>query len=449
MRERAIWRPPIIHSEGTRAPRLGLWSRASKDAGPGPRPAFVADSMQVSMSSLRGSFVLERALGPVSRAGRCRKPSHSYSGRYRLMNKSASLAIALVGAVVLTHGALGASEAPKVSMDQDGTVHLPDFAVPPSVLETVRAKENFRALVDAFKCEGADKAGDITAIRKEIDECLMRPGIRKLRATFSVDIKAGRLGGVPIDSIEPTGGVAPKNKRRVLVNLHGGAFSVAAGLGGQMESIPIAALGAIKVISVDYREGPENRFPAASEDVAAIYSALLKDYPASNIGIYGCSAGGILTAESMAWFQTHSLPRPGAIGIFGAGAVVPFLGDSTYVGPILMGMIPVNPDVKASTPYFDVPNLNVNDPLVSPVYSPHVLSFFPPTLLISGTRDAGLSSAVYTHTQLVKQGVEADLHIWEGASHCSFAQPVADPEVPETREAWDVIAKFFDKRLGR
>jgi len=104
-----------------------------------------------------------------------------------------------------------------------------------------------------------------------------------------------------------------------------------------MESIPIASLGKIKVITVDYREGPEAQFPAASEDVAAVYRALLKTYSPSSIGIYGCSAGGILTAESVAWFQSHGLPTPGAIGLFGSGAVVDRWGDAMYFAAILEG----------------------------------------------------------------------------------------------------------------
>ena len=281
----------------------------------------------------------------------------------------------------------------------------------------------------------------------------MRPGVQKLRATFPVNIKSEAIGGVQADVIEPAGGIAAKNKKRVLINLHGGAFEVSAGLGGQMESIPIASLGAIKVITVDYREGPEHKFPAASEDVAAVYRELLnRAYPAENIGIYGCSAGGILAAESVAWFQTHGLPKPGAIAIFGGGALMPVVGDSNYVGAIFRGGSPLPEDAKNAKkifPYFDVPELSFKDPLVSPVYSPSVLARFPPSLIISGMRDYLLSDAVYTHAQLVKGGIDAELHVWEGASHCAFAQPVVDPSVPETREAWGVIVKFFDKHLGK
>jgi epsilon-lactone hydrolase len=53
--------------------------------------------------------------------------------------------------------------------------------------------------------------------------------------------------------------------------------------------------------------------------VAAVYRALLEHYEPREIGIYGTSAGGILTAEAIAWFEDHGLPLPGAIGTFCAG----------------------------------------------------------------------------------------------------------------------------------
>lgn len=341
----------------------------------------------------------------------------------------------------------------KVMVDADGRVQLQGVTVPFSDLASSSARRNFLDLVhgNSSACKDVNtSAGNIKEVRKQLDDCYMRPGVEKLRSTFRVDIKSQKIGGVRSDVIEPTAGISEKNRRRVLINLHGGGFMVAAGLGGQMESIPIAGLAAIKVITVDYRQGPEYRFPVASEDVAAVYRELLdRGYSAKNIGIYGCSAGGMLAAQSIAWFQAHGLPRPGAIGIFGAGALIPMVGDSKYLGSLLVGASPEPEDAKKFLAYFDVQDLDIKSSLVSPAYSPSVLANFPPTLLISGTRDVGLSPAVYTHSQLVKEGVIADLHVWEGATHCSFAQPVVDPSEPETREAWDVIVRFFDKHLGK
>jgi len=59
-----------------------------------------------------------------------------------------------------------------------------------------------------------------------------------------------------------------------------------------------------------------------------------------------------------------------------------------------------------------------------------------------------MSYAIYTHAQLVKADVEAELHVLEGTVHCSYASPIVDPDEPESREAWDVIVKFFERHLG-
>src|SRR3546814_18098074 len=74
---------------------------------------------------------------------------------------------------------------------------------------------------------------------------------------------------------------------------------------------------------------------------------------------------------------------------------------------------------------------------------------FPASLLMSGTRDLGLSRTVFAHSLLVDLGVEAKLHVWEGAAPCAFAQPFVDPGVPESQQAWKVLVKFFDVHLGR
>lgn len=378
------------------------------------------------------------------------------------LRRMTALCTGVLAALLLTSCASTKQEtssgAESVSMDPDGTMHLPAISVPFSALASDAAKANFidylsgikRVEVVTAKSCGTENP-DMSCVRQVFDDQLMRPGVSRLRAVFPVSITPEMMGGVQTDVVLPEGGVAAKNEKRVLINLHGGGLVVGARYGGQQESIPIASLGKIKVITVDYRMAPEHRHPAATEDVASVYNELLKHYRPQDIGIYGCSAGAWLSAASIAWFQTHDLPRPGAVGMFGAGGEAKSVGmgygDSLRSSALLMGTSTYLSKSLAKDPYFQ--DANMDDPLITLVNAPEILQKFPPSLLMSGTRDVGLSTVVYTHAQLVKAGVEADLHVWEGAAHCSFAQPVVDPSVPETREAWDVIVKFFDSHLGK
>jgi acetyl esterase/lipase len=97
---------------------------------------------------------------------------------------------------------------------------------------------------------------------------------------------------------------------------------------------------------------------------------------------------------------------------------------------------------RSALPYFA--GESTNDPLVAPASSPEVLAKFPPTLIITGTRGFELSSAAHTHALLVKAGAEADLHVWDGMFHGFFY----NVDVPESRDAFGVIVKFFDSHLG-
>ena len=83
--------------------------------------------------------------------------------------------------------------------------------------------------------------------------------------------------------------------------------------------------------------------------------------------------------------------------------------------------------------------------MVAPGDHDAVLRAFPPTLLISGTRDFALGGVLASHNRLVQLGVEADLHVWEGLGHATFA---FNPRLPESDEVHRVIVRFFDEHLG-
>src|SRR5262245_44361590 len=155
----------------------------------------------------------------------------------------------------------------------------------------------------------------------------------------------------------------PGTRASILLNLPGGGFVMGvAGGTGMVESIPLASLAQVEIVSITYRQAPEYKFPAGSEDVVKVYRELLKTYKPENIGIFGCSAGGLLTAEALAAFQQEKLPRPRAAGIFCASADAAFGGDSRRWARPLGGQ---PPEASTANPYFTTPDLT--NPLASPI----------------------------------------------------------------------------------
>lgn len=280
--------------------------------------------------------------------------------------------------------------------------------------------------------------GDIDTRRAILDKHFYGPKIETARSLYPVTERVEEIAGVYTEVFEPASGIAEHKQDKVLINLHGGGFSMGARTEGRLESIPVAAVSGLRVISIDYRQGPEHKFPAASEDVAAVYSQLLTQYAPENIGIFGCSAGGMLTAQAVAWFDKHGLPRPAAIGIFCSGAGEFGKGDAEIISELVGSRLSAGDEIA----YFS--DASWNDPLVSPQEDPGLLRRFPETLIITSTRDLALSGALVTHYRLLEQGVYSQLHVYEGLGHYFFA----DTELKESKHVFNVISRFFIERLG-
>jgi monoterpene epsilon-lactone hydrolase len=253
-------------------------------------------------------------------------------------------------------------------------------------------------------------------------------------------IEETAIAGVRCHRIKPRDGVRHADK--LLINLHGGGFVM--GSGSLVEAIPIAGETGCEVIAVDYRLAPEHPFPAAVDDIVAVYRDALKSHAAKDVILFGTSAGGFLTAMAIMRFKQEGLPLPAACGVFTAGGDVTQLGD-TFNYLTLSGFYG-HLGAKLDDPQCErgvfVGTADRNDPLLAPIKGD--LSDFPPTLLVTGTRDAVLSSAAMFHRALRKAGRDADLHVFEAMPH-GFWFSVA---MPESREAIDLMARFFERHLG-
>jgi monoterpene epsilon-lactone hydrolase len=256
----------------------------------------------------------------------------------------------------------------------------------------------------------------------------------QLQQRHGVRVEASTIAGVPVRIIYPKG-VTQLGKGPVLLNLHGGGFRVDSG--SLTETIPIAALTGLPVVAVLYRLAPEHPYPAALDDALAVYQALEKDRKASQIAVYGTSAGAVLSGELVAKLTSLKKPMPAALGFFSGSADLSKSGDSESWMPSPTGDKTLT---EATAPY--IGKTDPADPILSPLHGD--LAGFPPTLLVSSTRDALLSGTSIFGRALIEQGVDARLVVFDGLPHAFWAYM----DIPESGEANALMAKFLKDRLA-
>jgi monoterpene epsilon-lactone hydrolase len=264
-----------------------------------------------------------------------------------------------------------------------------------------------------------------------------------LRERLHVAVEPTVIDGVKAYIVTPDE-IPPENRNRLLIHVHGGCYLLSPGEAATTEAIFMAGFGHFKVISVDYRMPPDAYFPAALDDAMTVWKAALKMADPKNMAIFGTSAGGALTLEMVLRAKQEGLPLPGAIAPGTPMSDVTKVGDSFNTNALLDNVL-VSPDgfCNAAVKFY-AHGHDLKDPLLSPVYGD--MHGFPPAILTTGTRDLLLSNTVRVHRKLREAGVDAALQVYEGQSHAEY---VRDDTAPESKEAFEEIAHFFDQHLGR
>ena len=152
-----------------------------------------------------------------------------------------------------------------------------------------------------------------------------------------------------------------------------------------------------------------------------------------NIAIFGSSAGGALTLSMVLRAKEDSLPLPAAIAPGTLMSDLTGRGDSFSTNAMLDNVLVAYGAICDRGAALYANGHDLKDPLLSPVYGD--MRDFPPAILTTGTRDL-----------LRQAGVEAVLKVYEGQSHAHFLR---DAAAPETKEAFEEIATFFDRHLGK
>ena len=319
------------------------------------------------------------------------------------------------------------------TFDADGTAHLTRVVPMPSTISPEAQKWLASLTQKKFQPQ-------TLAERRIATDAWRKKDSAEARKLYPVNVEETSIAGVRTDIITPLE-MPEANRGRVLINLHGGGF--VSDSGSLIEGIPIANLARIKVVSVYYRLAPENPFPAAVDDVVAVYRELLKTYKPQAIGIFGTSAGGILTCEVTIRLKQLGLPLPAALGIFSALTDFSRPSDSREIFTLdgFPGQLqPSDPQRSPDDPYPG--STDRKDPVLSPLFAD--LRGMPPSLLVTSTRDLLLSDTALFHRALLGSGNDAQLVVFEALPHAFWYHF----QLPETRECLGLMAKFFDERLA-
>jgi len=350
-----------------------------------------------------------------------------------------------------------------IVVEPDGSVVINHAVVP---LPDVMSEGSKQVLMRASATEGPgapvptpSDISDIVELRRVYNENL-QPYVDHMREVFPVDIEETEIEGISAAIITPRGGVPEENENRLFLNGPGGGFRTGVRANGLLISIPVAAELGVKVVSILYRQGPEYQFPAASEDLLKVWDHFTETYKPENIGMVGCSAGGMLVSQTTAILINEGRPTPGVLGVYCSGLGFSGLGvggDSRFFSSLSVTNVPAAVEQTSAPPsappseappgggmdYFT--GVDMNQFIVDPTLDEEQLAKFPPTIFFTGTRDMAMSGAAYSHWKLLKVGVESDLMIFDGMYHGAMT----NPDFPEHREGYKIAAAFFDKHLGR
>ncbi len=264
-----------------------------------------------------------------------------------------------------------------------------------------------------------------------------------LAKELGVKLEPVEVAGVKCHRVTPKA-VLPDCEKFLIVNVHGGAYVFNAGLASVGEAVLLADACKTRVLSVDYRLPPDHPFPAASDDVLAVWKAVCKDHDPKAVVMGGTSAGGGLIMTTMLRCKADKLPIPAALFLGTPGADMTKTGDSIFINAEIDHALGRYEGRMEECVKLYANGKDLKDPLLSPIYGE--FAGWPPAILVSGTRDLLLSATVRTHRKLRAAGVVAELHVYEGMSHADYLGAFPAPESPD---ALTEIAAFFARHLKR
>lgn len=231
----------------------------------------------------------------------------------------------------------------------------------------------------------------------------------------------------------------------VVVYYHGGGWVIADKNTYDAGARALSKMANAVVVSVDYRQGPEHKFPAAHDDAFAAYqwalahAASIKGDP-KKVALAGESAGGGLVVSTAIMARDKNVQMPTAVI-----SVYPIAGTDTTT-PSYIENANAKPLNRAMMSWFFDKYLNGpqdrSNPRVNLVAAD--LHGLPPTTIINAQIDPLRSDGEMLAQKLRAAGVDVQQKTYDGVTHEFFGMgAVVDKAKDAEQMAADALKKSF------
>jgi monoterpene epsilon-lactone hydrolase len=322
------------------------------------------------------------------------------------------------------------------TLDDNGHLCLGPRVIPPPKSISEQARK-FLATPNPLLASEDPPAHEKEAWRKRIARfnAMLEPMADQMLKSAPATVVTQTIAGVTVHVGTPHS-MPERNRGRARIDLHGGGMVFLAG----KFAIAGAAMAAVRTgcvaYSVDYRVPPDHPYPAALDDVVAVYRELLKTHKPGNIVISGASGGGNLAAAAALKIRDLGIPLPAGLVLLTPEVDLTEAGDTfetnRHIDIVLKSGLPEMIKLYAD-------GHDLKDPYLSPLFGDFTKGY-PPTFIQTGTRDIFLSNSVQMHRALLRAGIEVELHVWEAMPHGGFGGIT-----PEDAEVQAEVKRFIEQ----
>jgi monoterpene epsilon-lactone hydrolase len=257
-----------------------------------------------------------------------------------------------------------------------------------------------------------------------------------------VRFEPATVGGVPGVWVHPA---SSRSDDEAILHVHGGWFVSGTATAYRHLVGHIAARAGAKAFVPNYRLAPEHPFPAAVDDVPAVYRGM-EESGIRRIAVTGDSAGGNLALVLASRIAAKAIPTEATLVAVAAFSPVT---DLTLSGASYETRADADPyftkqQVAALVQSY-LGNADPNDPLASPLQGR--VSGLPPVRIHVGADEVLLDDSRRYVERAVAGGVDARLDVWTGMPHGFVA--IIGP-IKASAQALDAVGTFLtDSFKGR